>query len=657
MKSKFHKILIANRGEIAVRIISTAKKLGIKTVAIFSKEDTDSLHAQLADEAYLLAGDELAETYLNQNNIIRIAKETKVDAIHPGYGFLSENAVFAEKVESNGILFVGATPEQIRLMGEKNKANKYVASIEVPILPSVRGKGNELIDKASNLDFPLLVKASAGGGGKGMLVVNQKNELAPALKKASRQALQYFGNDELFVEQFLEKARHIEVQIMGDGKGNVVHLFERDCSVQRRYQKVIEEAPACCLNSTTKSTLYKSAIKIAKSVNYRGAGTIEFLVDEQQNCWFLEMNTRLQVEHPVTEMITGLDLVEWQLNIAAGNGLPADQNEIQQNGYAIEARICAEDPANNFLPDSGRISTLHHPSTIRWDSFIEEDFVFPSKYDSLIGKLIVHGENRDHAIQQLSDNLDDLIVGGIKTNQFLLKKIVQQKLFKNIEVHTKYLDEELSELLAQLELDKEKKDIVIPAISYLLYHFYRDTEYNYMGTWRINASFQLEINKKLIKLFFQKQSEQFFVTYNDENAVVTEVAFDQQNLTFFYNGKKKKAFVFDESESTSVQLDGIRFHVRSNHLMKQVKLNKTEQFEETRFKSTIVSELYGKIVEVFVHPGDEVLKGEEVLVMESMKTEFTIQSPVSAKVKSVKVQKGNSVKDSEVLIEFDQIEN
>lgn len=657
MKSTFHKILIANRGEIAVRIIKTAKKLGIKTVVVYSKEDASSQHVLLADERFLLAGEELTDTYLNQKEIIRIARESKVDAIHPGYGFLSENATFAKKVESNGILFVGASPEQISLMGEKNKANKYVASIGVPILPSIRGSENEIIEQANKLEYPLLVKASAGGGGKGMLVVNQQNELEAALKQTSRQAFHYFGNNELFVEQYLEKARHIEVQIMGDGKGNVVHFFERDCSIQRRYQKVIEEAPASGLNSTTKTILYNNAIEIAKSVNYRGAGTVEFLVDEQQKCWFLEMNTRLQVEHPVTEMITGLDLVEWQLNIAAGNDLPLLQNEIQQKGYAIEARICAEDPSNNFLPDSGKIACLNFPETIRWDSFVERDFNFPTNYDSLIGKMIVSGENRNQAIQQLSDGLDNLIVGGIKTNQFLLKEILQQRDFKNSDIHTKYLDEELSSLLTQIKNKKENKDVILPAVSYLLHHFYRNTKVFSMGAWRINPSYQLEIDEKMIKLFFQKQSEQFFVTYNNENAFVAELDFEKNNLSFFYNGKKNKAFVYDEEESTVIQIDGVRFNVISNRLMNQAKLNKMKHTDQTNFKSTIVSELYGKIIEVFVHAGDQVLKGAEVLVMESMKTEFTIQSPVSAKIKSVNVQKGDSVKDSEILIEFDQIEN
>ena len=387
MKHKFHKILIANRGEIAVRIIKTAQKLGIETVAIYAHDDADALHVQMADEAYLLDGSELSQTYLNQAAIIQIALETEADAIHPGYGFFAENAAFAENVEANGIIFIGATSEQIRLMGEKNKANTYVQSIGIPILPSIRGSVEKLVDEAQKLKFPILVKASAGGGGKGMIVVQHPKDLPSSLEQASRQAQQYFGNGELFAEQFLQNARHIEVQLMGDGRGNVVHLFERDCSMQRRYQKVIEEAPASYLKPETKANLYQLAVSIAKAVNYRGAGTIEFLVDQDENCWFLEMNTRLQVEHPVTEMITGLDLVEWQFEIASGNGLPLDQNEIELSGHAIEARICAEDPDSNFMPASAEIIATKLPKSARWDGFIQEGHVFSPNYDSLMGKI------------------------------------------------------------------------------------------------------------------------------------------------------------------------------------------------------------------------------------------------------------------------------
>lgn len=657
MKSRFHKILVANRGEIAVRVIKTAQKLGIKTVAIYTKEDAGSLHVQLADQTCFLPGEELADTYLNQDEIIRCAKETNADAIHPGYGFLSENADFAEKTEASGILFIGATPGQIRLMGEKNRANKYISSINIPILPGIRGSEEELLARSPKIQYPLLVKASAGGGGKGMLIVNNEEELVSALMQAGRQAMQYFGNNELFIEQFLEKARHIEVQIMGDGKGNVVHLFERDCSIQRRYQKVIEEAPASCLNSATKSALYSYAIKIAKSVNYRGAGTIEFLVDEEQNCWFLEMNTRLQVEHPVTEMITGIDIVEWQFDIAAGNGLPLSQEQIQQNGYALEARICAEDPQNNFLPDSGQIIQLKIPEALRWDSFVNNNFYFPSNYDSLIGKLIVHADNREHAIQKLLDGLDNLLVGGIKTNQTILKKIVQQKSFQNFDTNTKYLSNNLNDLLLQVQIDKTKLDVAIPAVAYLLHHFYRESSNNSFGAWRINPTYKLNIEKKWLNVFFQKQYDQFFVNYNNENGVVSKVAFDEQKLSFFLNGKKKKVFVYDKDDSTVIQVNGICFQIQSNHLGNQVSLNKPKQEDQSICSTKIASELYGKIIEVFVKPGDEVNKGEQVLVMESMKTEFTIQSPVSAKVKSVNIQKGNSVKDSEILIELDEIKN
>ena len=650
MKHKFHKILIANRGEIAVRIIKTAQKLGIETVAIYAQDDADALHVQMADEAYLLKGTELSETYLNQSAIIQIALDTEADAIHPGYGFLAENAVFAEKVETNGILFIGATPEQIRLMGEKNKANTYVQSIGIPILPSIRGSVDHLLSEAQQLKFPILVKASAGGGGKGMIVVQHPNDLPNSLEQAARQAQQYFGNGELFAEQFLQNARHIEVQLMGDGQGNVVHLFERDCSMQRRYQKVVEEAPASFLKPETKAQLYELAISIAKAVNYRGAGTIEFLVDEDENCWFLEMNTRLQVEHPVTEMITGIDLVEWQFEIASGNGIPLVQKEIELSGHAIEARICAEDPENNFMPVSGEIKASKFPKTARWDGFVQEGLVFSPSYDSLMGKLIVLGTNRNKAIDKLANSFDELLLGGITTNQRLLKSIVLAPEFRNGKFHTNYIGERLNHLIEQSSNEKNAINKLTLSIAYLLHHFYSGKESSF---WRINPTFDLKVEKDWLKLFFQKQSEHFIVIYNTKKSIVSDVAFTANEISFLLDGKSQKALVYDSEISTVVQVKSQSFEIRSNYLLNQVTLNKKSTLETGNVNSTIISELFGKIVDVLVKPGEQVEKGQAVLVMESMKTEITIQSTKNAIVKNVLVQKGNSVKDKDILVELE----
>jgi len=332
----FHKILIANRGEIAVRVIRAAKKSGIQTVAVYASDDADSLQVSLADEAVLLSGETLDETYLNQDKIIEIAFESGANAIHPGYGFLSENAGFAQKIADAGLVFIGPTPENIRLMGEKKQALVYVKSLGIPVLPSFQGTVDELLSHAPEMDFPVMVKASGGGGGKGMVICNSVGELFPALQKAERQAISYFGNGDLFVEKYLSHARHIEVQLLADHHGNLLHFFERECTVQRRFQKIMEEAPSPSIDKRLRIELTSAAIKIARSMNYRNAGTIEFLLDENGQFYFLEMNTRIQVEHPVTEMITNTDLVSLQIQVAAGNQLPISQEDIQIVEHAIE---------------------------------------------------------------------------------------------------------------------------------------------------------------------------------------------------------------------------------------------------------------------------------------------------------------------------------
>ncbi|HKL33265.1 MAG TPA: biotin carboxylase N-terminal domain-containing protein, partial [Tangfeifania sp.] len=415
--NRIQKIVIANRGEIAVRITKTARKLGIKTVAVYAEDDDRSLHVSQADEAVLLKGNSLQDTYLNQDKIIEIAIEKGAQAIHPGYGFLSENASFAEKVEKSGLIFVGATSEQIRLMGEKKQANQFVEKLGIPIIPSISGSEQEISKALEKLEFPVLVKASGGGGGKGMKVVYEPENLPTVMKRAGAVALNYFGNSELLIEKFLPKARHIEVQLFGDGKGNAIHFFERECSIQRHYQKLVEEAPAVSVSEKTKKKLYEAAIKIAQSINYRGAGTIEFLVDENEDFYFLEMNTRLQVEHPVTELITGEDLVEWQLKIAAGEPLSFSQNEIQKNGHAIELRICAEDPAAGFSPTPGIVDEIHIPDLARWDSYLAEKTLIPPSYDSLAGKLIVSENTREAAISKMQKALSQFYISGVKTNQ------------------------------------------------------------------------------------------------------------------------------------------------------------------------------------------------------------------------------------------------
>ncbi len=657
MKNTFHKILIANRGEIAARVIRTAKRLGIKTVAVFAEDDRQSLHVQLADEAFVLSGNTLDETYLNQEKLVELALQSGAEAIHPGYGFLSENAEFARKVEAEGLVFVGATADQISLMGEKTQAIDFVKSFSIPVIPGARGAVNDIIRELSSLQFPLLVKASAGGGGKGMQVIEKAEDLPLSLQKAQRQARGYFGNGELFVERYLPHARHIEVQLMGDGNGNAIHFFERECSIQRRYQKLIEEAPAASVSSELKTQLYDYALQIAKAAKYRGAGTIEFLVDEQENCWFLEMNTRLQVEHPVTEAITGLDLVEWQLEIAAGNGLPLAQEQIIQTGHAVEVRICAEDPQHQFVPSSGTVEALQVPENVRWDSFLAEGAPVSPSYDSLLGKLIVQAGSRHAALSKMEHSLAGLFVGGVKTNQSFLRNVIQSEAFQLNNIDTRFLEKQLPFILKEMDEERELIPLDVVLGSYILHHFYYPSEKNehwgQPGFRRICPSFSIENEGKLHDCVMWGRANRYSLCYKNEPVALSDVSYDDVKLAFKRNGVPYTLFVAGLPGATLVQIGTYQFILKSRHVPGQIKLTKQSDNRNGDVQSQVFADLFGKVVDVLVGPGDRLTKGQGLLVIESMKTEFTIQSPVDAVVKTIHVSKGKVVQDKEILVDLE----
>ncbi|MEK7267159.1 MAG: acetyl-CoA carboxylase biotin carboxylase subunit, partial [Nitrospirota bacterium] len=440
----FKKVLIANRGEIAVRVIRACKELGIKTVAVYSDVEKEALHVRLADEAVCIGPANSAQSYLNIPGILSAAEITDSEAVHPGYGFLSENPHFAEACATSGITFIGPTPENIRVGGDKAKARQMMKRRGIPVVPGSDGPviSEELAMKvAKKIGFPVIIKASAGGGGRGMRIVNEESGLEQAFHMAQREALAAFGNGELYVEQYIPEIRHIEVQIAADSKGNTVHFGERDCSIQRRHQKLIEEAPSPVSTEKFRKKIGELAVRAAKAIKYRNIGTMEFIVDMEGNIYFMEMNTRIQVEHPVTEMVSGIDLVKEQIKLAAGSLIEYKQHQIKSYGHAIECRINAEDP-ERFIPNPGKITFLSLPGGpgVRVDTAVYSGWTVPSYYDSLIAKVIAHGRNREEAISIMKRALDEFIIEGIKTTIPFHKKVFSQSDFVNGEFNTGFVD-------------------------------------------------------------------------------------------------------------------------------------------------------------------------------------------------------------------------
>jgi len=442
----FNKILIANRGEIAVRIIKACQEMGIETIAIYSEVDKKAPHVQLSNESYNLGDPTPIESYLNIPKIIKIAKKAKAEAIHPGYGFLAENPDFAKTCSDIGIKFIGPKPEVISLMGDKIAAKKTMEKANVPVIPGYHGSKQDsksLIKEGKKIGFPLLVKATAGGGGKGMRIVHSENKLEESIESAKRESKSSFGNDTVFLEKYIDKPRHIEFQILADQHGNIIHLYERECSIQRRHQKIIEESPSPVLTKKLREKMGKAAVDAAKAVGYENAGTVEFMVDGKLNFYFMEMNTRLQVEHPITEITTGVDLAKWQLKIANGQKLTLKQNEITQRGHAFECRIYAEDPANGFLPSIGKLGKVEPPTgpNIRDDTGIYSGMKITPYYDPMLSKLIVSSENREENIKKMLWALSHYIVLGVTTNIPFLKQVFEQEEFKKGNLTTHFIDD------------------------------------------------------------------------------------------------------------------------------------------------------------------------------------------------------------------------
>jgi acetyl-CoA carboxylase biotin carboxylase subunit len=468
------KLLVANRGEIAVRVMRSCKELGIKTVAVFSDADRKAKHVRYADEAYYIGASPSSESYLRMDKIMEVAKKSGADAIHPGYGFLSENGDFAELCEQEGIIFIGPSPYAIHTMGDKITARQTMMEAGVPVVPGTKEKissEKRALEIIREIGFPVMIKASAGGGGKGMRMVKEESELINAIRGARSEAKSAFGDDAVYIEKYISSPHHIEFQILADQFGHTIHLCERECSVQRRHQKVVEETPSPLMTDELREKMGKDAVAAAKAVNYYGAGTIEFLVDDDLNYYFLEMNTRLQVEHPITERVVGVDIVREQINIANGLPLTYTQDQIKQRGHSIECRIYAEDPDNNFMPSPGIIKEIVEPLGlgVRTDGYMYEGFEIPIFYDPMISKLIVWGESRQEAIMRMRRVLDEYKISGVKTSLSFLRSIMETPAFVDGKYNTHFIEENIDFLLSKRNCDKNCEDIAIIAgfIEYL----------------------------------------------------------------------------------------------------------------------------------------------------------------------------------------------
>jgi 3-methylcrotonyl-CoA carboxylase alpha subunit len=651
----FAKILIANRGEIACRVARTAQRLGIRTVAVYMDADRHARHVRLADEARRI------ENYLDIAAVLAAAREARVEAIHPGYGFLAENAEFAAACRAARIAFIGPSPEAIAAMGDKAAAKRLMEKAGVPLVPGYHGEKQDaaLLEKeAARIGFPLLIKPSAGGGGKGMRVVSDTASFAVALEAAKRESKSAFGDDRVLIERYLERPRHIEMQVFGDTHGNVVHLFERDCSVQRRHQKILEEAPAPGLSSSKRNEIGAAAIAAAKAISYTGAGTVEFIAEQDGRFYFMEMNTRLQVEHPVTEMITGLDLVEWQLRVAAGEALPAAQKDLSFKGHAIEARIYAEDPERDFLPTTGRIVHLGLPkenANLRIDAGVEAGAEITPWYDPMIAKLIVRGSSRLSALARLRQALAEVEIGGVTTNVAFLRRVAASRAFAAAELDTGLIERNRAELFPKTEITKE---MLAAAAFAELAEEERAAQERAAGSgdpyspwhrvdgWRLNEDSHHDfvfLDKEAphaVRLLFLETGLK--ITIKGQNHVLSGERLTDDRLLVSLDGHAYKARAARDGRDWHIFCDG-------DYRRLSLKEDLAGVDEDARVGS-LAAPMPGKIIQVLAKTGAKVRKGEPLLILEAMKMEHTITAPADGVVKEVHYAAGEQVLEGAELI-------
>ncbi len=667
----FKKVLIANRGEIAIRVIRTCKRLGIETVAVYSDIDARSLHVREADEAVRLGPPPAAESYLLGDRIVKAALDHGCQAIHPGYGFLSENAAFARAVVEKGLVFIGPPADVISALGDKIAAKNLALKAGVPVVP---GEARTLSDLdeikavAERIGYPVLLKPAAGGGGRGMRIVSSPGELAPALESARNETRKAFGDDRMFLERFVTRPRHIEIQIMADGHGNVISLGERECSIQRRYQKVIEEAPSPVVDEALRRRMGESACALAREVGYTNAGTVEYILDAGGEFFFMEMNTRLQVEHPVTEMITGLDLVELQLRVAAGERLPIAQDDVKLEGWSIEARVCAEDPSRNFLPSTGLVTRYAHlrGQDVRLDSGIEAGSFIGVFYDSLLAKVIARGDSREEARRVLVDALNRYHIEGVVTNADFVNAILNHPAFIEGNLHTGFIEEHFEN--GSVTTAPPEDDLVAMVIAAtMVYHNRKNLVRESLKPMMTRVGVPSQPQKgrftyvvKGRESIFEVQlqgdaaSGQWTFTVNDREFVVVSPVFE------FYRRRLKLKI--------NERYHYFRLQYRENFIWaaycgisRIFEIYTPREWELAQYmpKETkgaqddvLRSPLPGMVVNVLVNEGDRAYKGQDLVVIESMKMESGVSSPCNGVVESVKVSAGTAVETGDVLITF-----
>lgn len=667
------KILVANRGEIACRVMRSCREMGIASVAVYSKADADALHVEMADEAVLIGPAAARESYLDISKIIAAARETGADAIHPGYGFLSENEDFAEAVAAAGMVFIGPPVAAIRAMGGKSEAKALMEKAGVPLVPGYHGDNQDaafLAAEAEKIGYPLLIKASAGGGGKGMRVVESAGDFSEALGAAKREALAAFGDDHVLIEKYLARPRHVEIQVFADQAGNTVYLFERDCSIQRRHQKVIEEAPAPGLAPETRAKMGAAAVAAAKAIGYVGAGTVEFLLDTDGSFYFMEMNTRLQVEHPVTEMITGLDLVALQVSVAEGEDLPFTQDDLAIDGHAIEVRLYAEDPANNFLPGAGQIQYLSFPlqsDAVRIDTGVREapfgeGDVISIHYDPMIAKIIVHGSDRDEAIARLGAALAETQVAGPKTNLNFLRALAAHPAFAAADLDTRFINRYAADLLPEQKPAASAETLALAVLGILKL---RDetpplrvqddgditSPWDDRGAWRIGGAdrevFLLDGGAGDVSVSVTRaRADDVLMLHMPDGAVVQAhylPAADNMGFYALLDGREYHAVVLRDGRRLNVMHAGEQADVIWHDPL-------CVEAEEDTAAGRLTAPMPGKVVAVRVQLGDAVTKGQPLVIVEAMKMEHTIVAPADGKISAINANVGEQVDEKRELI-------